>query len=531
MTGLTGSVELMKLIVRRERLSLAIWIVILGIMPVGVASGFDALYPTPAELEQAAIVVGGNPGMVAFLGHVNAPTLGGMTAWRIGAFLVVGVGIMSVLTLTRHTRAEEQTGRRELIGSTAVGRHAPLVAAVGVVATANLLIGGLGALGLVAYGLEVPGSVALGAATIAGGWAFVGITAILAQLSESSRATAGMGLASIGVSFLMRVAADTSPTFEFLGWISPIGLAQRVRPFAGERWWVVALLVGAAAAAVAVGQVMAGRRDVGSGIFTIRAGPARAGPSLSGPFGLALRLQRGTILAWVVGFAVFGGLMGSVTQAFVELLEETPALAEIIESVGGVAVIQDAFLASILGMFAVVAAAHGIQAVQWLRTEEVEGRLDIILSTPTARLRWLASHAVVGLGVPVLDLIVAGASAGAGYGITLGEPGQVMRVAAGALAQVPATWVLVGLGLALFGLAPAATRAVWPTLGVAGLVTLLGRGFGLPQWVLDISPFTHSPQMPGGDLEVLPLLVLVVVAAGGIMAGLVGFRRRDLVPG
>jgi ABC-2 type transport system permease protein len=528
--GLTGTVELVKLILRRDRLSLVIWILILGVMPVGVASGFDALYPTAADLEQAAITVGGNPGMVAFLGQVNAPTLGGMTAWRIGAFLVIGVGIMSVLTLTRHTRAEEQTGRRELIGSAVVGRHAPLAAAALVVATANLLIGGLGALGLIAYGLEAPGSLALGAATAAGGWVFLGTTAVVAQITESSRATNGAGLAAIGASFLMRVAGDTSSALESLGWISPIGLAQRVRPFAGERWWVAGVLVGAAAVTLALAQAISSRRDVGAGIFAIRPGPAVAGPSLNGPFGLAMRLQRGTLIAWVVGFAIFGALMGTVTQAFVDLLEETPALATIIESVGGVAVIHDAFLASILGLFAVVAAAHGIQAVQWLRSEEKDGRADKILATPTTRGRWMASHSAFGVAVPVVDLVVAGAAAGAGYGLTVGDPGQMLRVAAGALAQVPAAWVMVGVGLALFGLVPAATRMVWTLVGVAGLVTLLGRGFGLPQWVLNLSPFTHSPQMPGGDLDALPLVLMGVVAAGLVAAGFVGFRRRDVQP-
>src|SRR5690606_30818137 len=147
------------------------------------------------------------------------------------------------------------------------------------------------------------------------GWVFLGITAVAAQLTESSRATNGIGLAAIGVSFLMRVAGDTSSALEFLGWMSPIGLAQRVRPFAGERWWVVGVLVAAVVVTVGIAQVISSRRDVGAGVFTIRPGPATASPSLSGPMGLAIRLQRGTAIAWAVGFAIFGGLMGSVTQA------------------------------------------------------------------------------------------------------------------------------------------------------------------------------------------------------------------------
>ena len=37
---------------------------------------------------------------------------------------------MSLMVVIRHTRAEEETGRAELIGATAVGRHAIPAAAV-----------------------------------------------------------------------------------------------------------------------------------------------------------------------------------------------------------------------------------------------------------------------------------------------------------------------------------------------------------------------------------------------------------------
>lgn len=528
MKQLTGVWELVKLILRRERVPLAIWVIILGLMPVGVASGFDSLYPTPALLEEAAAIVGGNPGMVAFLGPVQSPTLGGMVSWRIGAFLVALAGVMSVLTLTRHTRAEEQTGRRELIGSTVVGRHAPLVAALVVVLAADLAIGLLGAGGLIGYGLDPRGSLALGAATAAGGWVFAGLAAVAAQLAESSRASAGIGLATVGVAFLMRVAGDTSGPLEFLSWVSPIGLAQRVRPFAAERWWVAALLALVGVTAVGVAQVLSNRRDVGGGVFAVRSGPVHARASFDGPWDLAARLQRGTALAWAIGFAIFGGLMGTITQAFVDLLEDTPALASIIESVGGVAVIHDAFLASMLGLFAVVAAAHGLQAVQWLRSEESEGRGELVLATRVRRWRWMAGHALAGLVVPAVDLLVAGAAAGAAYGMTVGDPGQTLRVAGAALAQLPAVWIVVGLALALFGVFPDGGRWAWTLLGVAGLLTLLGRAFGLPQWVLDLSPFTHSPQMPGGEVTVAALAVMLVVAAGLVLVGFATFQRRDL---
>jgi ABC-2 type transport system permease protein len=46
--------------------------------------------------------------------------------------------------------------------------------------------------------------------------------------------------------------------------------------------------------------------------------------------------------------------------------------------------------------------------------------------------------------------------------------------------------------------------------------------------VLDVSPFTHTPKLPGGVFNGTPLAVLTVIALVLVAAGLAAFRRRDL---
>lgn len=190
--------------------------------------------------------------------------------------------------------------------------------------------------------------------------------------------------------------------------------------------------------------------------------------------------------------------------------------------------ISDAFLAVMLGLFGVVAAAHGVQAVLWLRSEEVEGRAENVLSTRVTRTAWLSSHVALGLAIPVLDLAVAGAAVGTGHAITTGDPGQIPRLAGSALVGAPAAWLLVSVALALFGFVPHLSRLAWTLVGVAGLLTLLGRALGLEQWVLDLSPFTHTPALPGADATLEPLVWMAALAAVLMAAAYAGFRRRDL---
>jgi ABC-type transport system involved in cytochrome bd biosynthesis fused ATPase/permease subunit len=70
----------------------------------------------------------------------------------------------------------------------------------------------------------------------------------------------------------------------------------------------------------------------------------------------------------------------------------------------------------------------------------------------------------------------------------------------------------------------------------AGAVTvsiLVGRLFGaatlqLPQWLQDISPLTHIPKAPAGDITALPVIAMIAFSALLTAAGLALFRRRDL---
>jgi len=139
--------------------------------------------------------------------------------------------------------------------------------------------------------------------------------------------------------------------------------------------------------------------------------------------------------------------------------------------------------------------------------------------------RRLAAEA---LGTALL-LAAAGAAAGLVYGAEVHDVGaQVPRMLGVALVQVPAAWVLAGLGVALFGLAPRLVALTWAGLIACFVLLELGALLDLNQWVVDVSPFAHVPKLPGAELPAAPLLWLVAIAAALVAAGVAGFRRRDI---
>ena len=279
-------------------------------------------------------------------------------------------------------------------------------------------------------------------------------------------------------------------------------------PYTTDRWWVLALPLALTAAATAAAYVLAVVRDHGSqACRPTRPGrPAAAAAWLSAvhhwPLGLAWRLQRGTLYGWALGFAFTFAASGAAAKGIGSLLGGSAQLRNAFTRLGGEAGITDAYLAAIMSLAGLAAAAYATSAVLRLRTEETGGQAEPLLATATSRIRWGLSHiAVAVVGTAVL-LAVAGVAAGLGYGLRTGSAGpEVARLLGAAMVQLPASLAVAGAAVVLFGLAPRASVAgAWTVVGVMVLIALFGQVLRLSQWVLDVSPFTHVPKLPGASL-------------------------------
>jgi ABC-2 type transport system permease protein len=348
---------------------------------------------------------------------------------------------------------------------------------------------------------------------------------VASQLSENTRVVYGSAGAVLGIAFAVRVVGDIGNGD--LSWLSPIGWAQQVRPFAGDRWWVLIYLVFFAGLVAVGAYLLVARRDHGAGLLAQKPGRRRAPRSLSSPLGLAVRLQRGGLVGWGVGVALGGLMMGSIASQVGEFVD-SPNAREMIMKLGGERGLVDAFLSAEMGIVGLLVSAYGISAAMRLRAEETALRVEPILATRIGRWRWAASHVVVALTGTTLLMVVFGVFGGFAHGAASGDMSRFGPVLGAAVVQVPAAWVLTGITVLVFGLAPAWVMAGWAALVAFLLLGQLGPILELPQWAMDISPFTHTPKLPGGDLSVLPLVSLTLVAAVLIAAGLVGFRRRDI---
>ena len=527
--GLAGLGTLLRFNLRRDRVRLPLWIGGIWLAVVGSAAAFPATYPTAADRRGARLTID-NPGTTALIGAVYGGedyTYGIMVGHELVGLISVIVALMSIFTFVRHTRAEEESGRAELVRSTVVGRHAHAFSAVIVVVGANAVLALLLAVGLGSLGIETvtwSGSLLFGAAVTTVGLVFGGVAAVTAQLTEHARAAASSAGLLLALAYVLRAIGDVSnPT---LSWLSPIGWAQATEVYYADNWAPLGLAVALAAILLLVAVPLSRRRDVGAGVLGTRPGPARAGTFLRGPFGLAWRLARGTLIGWTVGLLAFGLMYGPVLSEASTYLEDLPIMAEFLpdaEASGA-----ELFAATVVAVFAILCAVPAVQVVVRLRSEETSGRAGPLLVTPLSRVRWMGASVLLALGAAAVLLVVMGVGLGLGAGLSMDDLGWVGACAGAALAYLPAVAVVVGLAALLVGWAPRATAWSWGLLGFAIVVMYFGGFLNLPQLVLDISPFTHVPQLPAQDLDGVPLAWLSLLALVLVVAGLIGIRRRDV---
>ena len=529
MSALAGTGSLVRLALRRDRVILPIWIVIFAGMAWSSAGATTDLYPTAASRAAAVMSMNAAPALVALYGYVYSASIGALSLIKMTSTGAAALAVLAFMLVIRHTRAEEEAGRLELIGATAIGRSAAMTAAVVVSAGTCILIGVLSTIGLMSSGLPTEGSIAFGLAWAATGCAFAAVGALAAQLTSGGRSAIGISSIFLGLAYFVRAIGDTTghDNASWLSWLSPIGWEMQVRPFAHERWPALLLLVAFAVVTGSSAYVLAHRRDLGAGLLADRPGPAVGSRRLSGAAGLAWRLHRGTVISWAAAIVMVGAIIGSIASQIGGMLD-SPAAKEFITKLGGSHVLTDAYLALELGAMGAIVSIFGMQAVMRMRQEEVAWRTDIALATATSRSKWLASHVVMAVAGTAGLILIGGLASGMGDALQVGDAGQFGRILGGAAVQIPAALVMTGIVVATFGLWPRLTTATWGLLVAFMLLGQFGTIFNLPSWVMDLSPFAHTPRIPGSELQWAPLVAMSAIAIALIGVGFVAFRRRDI---
>jgi ABC-2 type transport system permease protein len=523
-------------VARRTWRSAAIWAVIFGIYAASKAIGAADVYPTPAALHAAAQQLSSDPGINALIGRPRyLDTLPGEIQWNVLQIIATLGAIWALLAATKYFRGEEDAGRWEiLVSGPTTARLAAANALGGLFASTVLLFAISGVLFIAAGADKVvnvsPGPMVLMAFVVALGCGmFVTIGALMSQLVPSRGRAAGLAAGVLGISFVLRSMGDITSATWLLN-ITPLGWLEQISPLShASYFWILPPLV----LILVCGSLtlfFAGRRDLGSGIFTVSESSRPHTRFLNSALAEAVRLTRMSSVIWLAAFLVVAALYASFTNGAISTLAGSASAQQIFQHLvhDNSAIFAKAYLGLAFFILLTLMCVYAATAVGAIREEEASGRLDNLLVQPVSRLRWLAGRTAL---VAVV-IVVAGLFGAIGAWVGLGSQNNGVSfptlLDAGANAVVPVLFI-VATGVFALGLWPRRTTIVaYAVLGWSFLIVMLSSGINLPGWIQDTSLLHHIVFAPAAAPDWGTNAVVMAIAAVLCAVGALVFNRRDL---
>ncbi len=521
---------LSRFIMRRDRVRIPIWILSFAIISIIVAVSFTDLYASEEE-RQAIAETMKNPAMTALFGEaygIDDYTAGAMMAHQMLLLTAIIVAIMSILFVARHTRTSEEDGQIELIRALPTGRLSQLSATLLISTVVNIVLAlavGFGLYALQIESMNLEGSLLYGTALGTVGIFFGAVTAVFAQVAESSRNAIALSFSVLGIAYIIRAIGDVGS--EFVAWFSPLGWVLRTEVFVNNIWWPIFLSIGVALILVVISFYLHGVRDIGAGLFPAKPGKSTASAFIIHPFGLAFRLQRTGIIAWLLGMSVLGMTYGSVLGDLEAFFTDNEFIQQLLQSGAGASITEE-YINMLMSVMAMMSVIPAVMVLLKLKGEEMNNRTENMFSRAVSRAQVFGSYVVLAhlvgffaLLVSVVGLWVAGLAA-------MEDMLSLGTIAQAALVYLPAMWIMTSLATLFVGFAPSMVHVTWIYLAYAFVVSYFGGLLKFPTWLENLSPFAHIPEIIFEDMTYASVIVLILMSIGITWFGFISYKKRDL---
>lgn len=515
---------------KRDRIRLFVWILGISLFVISLAVLMPELYPEQADKMVLAETMK-NPAISFMIGYsagLENYTDGAIMGHFMIVFSAIFAAIMSILLINRYTSEDEEEGRTEMINSLPVGSLSNLSSSFFILCISNIMIAliiGLGMYSLRIETMDFEGSIFFGACIGATGIFYAAITGLFAQLGSNTRATLGFSFGFLIFDYLIRGIGDTGT--EALSYITPLGLVVRTEVYVNNHWWPLLIILGLSLVIFIFSLYLNSTRDLGSGLFPTRPGKSSASRFLASPLGLALRLQRTTIIVWLVSMFVIGMAYGSLLDELEGFLQNSELIQQMIPDAPGMS-LTERFVTMLITIISVLGTIPAVMFVLKIASEERKMRTEILLTTPASRNSWLLSYTLIGfIAVLVIQFVsIFGLWSAA---VLVMKDGMSLRVLLqAALVNMPAMWIFTGLAVFLTGWLPKLTSLTWFYLAYSFFLEYIGAILKVPDWVLNTSPFAHIPKLADDDIEASVLIVMCLISLLLVVAGFIGYNRRDI---
>lgn len=526
---------------RDSRRATIVFGVVMGLTLIAVSKAIVSEFATVESRQEMGDLIRSVPPIMAGLAGkpVNVETLGGYVSYKYGTFFPLVASLWSILALSGTLAAEARRGSLEFVAASPLGRpRIALEKLFGHIVVLTI------AMGLIFLSIAVVGTfavlpgdeISIGAAAAYTVW--LGLMALIAGAVAFAiapflgrGAAAGIAGAIVFGGFILNGYQNAIPELAPFANLTWYGWTSNHIPLAGlYDWPSVGLVALVTIVLLAVGVIAFVRRDIGvtSAIPTPSLPASLVG--LRGPAGRAAGENLSASLSWGIGIGLFGLVIAGSGTSFIEQVDKSPDFVRLlatvfpgidIATVGGF--LQLLFIE--FGLILVGLAAATLVS-NWA-SDETSGRLELLLATPLARMRWVVSG---GIGIFAgIALIIVFAAIGIAIGALI-TGGDLVTPILGTLVLGLYALALAGIGIAVGGLI--GTGAAGPTVALLTiliwLIDILAPALSLPDAVHELALTAHYGMPMLGNWDPVGIVASLVLAVGGVGVGAWGFARRDL---
>jgi ABC-2 type transport system permease protein len=520
---------------KRDWKKIFIWILGLGLF----SSGF---VPAFVEIGKGQGLMGmyetmQNPAMISMVGTTPVKagadfTLGAMYANEMLLFCGLFAMIMAALHVVSHTRKEEDHGLTELVRSFQVGRQANSLAVIAEIVFIHLLlalfIGGVmisfGALTITAKGAFLFGA-SIGMAGILGAV----IALVVSQIMSTSSGAAGAALGLVGLLYIVRAGTDVSaPDLSIL---NPMGWTYLTYPFTKNNGVPLIIAVVFSILAVIIAFALEGGRDMGAGYLPEREGRAAAKKSLLSVPGLFIRLNKGVIISWLIGFVIMGAAYGSIYGDMQTFLNSNEMMRQMF-TLAGVS-IEASFTGTIMMVMIGLVSILPIAIMNKLFSEEIRLHLNQLYSTKVTRTNLYWTSVIIAILAGAAGILLASGGLGGTAVSAMGGSSTMTMgdfIAAG-YNFLPSVLFFTGLAALALGWVPRLGKVIYVYLGYSFALNYFNGILKLPEWFTKTAVQSWVPRMPVDKFDGTVFITMTVISIALMAVGFIGYRRRDMLEG
>lgn len=525
--------QLLGIYLKRDWKKIVLWVVLLGLFGGGFVPAFQEI--AKGDGLAGMYYTMDNPALTAIVGtspveSAENYTLGALYAHEMLLFTGLVSAVISALHVVGHTRKEEDSGITELISSFRIGRQANSLAVMLEILLINGLLVFVTAGTMLLFDAETMG--AQGAFLFASAIGLTGmmgaaIALVMAQIMPTSGGASGSAIRIIGLMYIGRgmtdvVNPDVSP------WI-PMSWTYLTYPFTENNWIFLGYLVLFSAVMWLLAFILEGNRDIGSGYLPQRTGRPQARRSLLSVPGLLLRLNRGMLISWMVGFALMGLAYGSIYGDLQTFVESSELVSQMFQQ-GGLS-IEASFTGLITLVMIALVAILPIAMMNKLFTEEKEGRLNQVFATKTSRFKLFWTNLLLAVLSGLLGNFVASGSLGLA-GLAVMDDSTALEMAdflAAGFNQTPFVLFFIGLAALSLGFIPKIGKFIYLYLTYSFFIVYFEGLVDFPEWVVNTSIQSWLSQIPIEDFDGTVFLVITGISLVMMAVGYLGYNQRDLV--